>query len=134
MIVSKDKKYSIIVGVVRFDNKFLVLKRTLDQKFDPGKWEFVSGFLKQDDKEVAVVEQVKSETGLEAKLIESGKAFEVKDQYGIWTIHPFLLETGQSEVKLNKKDHSESRWIFQEEITNLDRVEGLEKNLDAFDL
>ena len=132
--LSKDKKHVIVVGVVRLDNKFLVLKRTLSQEFDPGKWEFVSGFLKQDDKETAVVEQVKYETGLHAKIIQTGETFEVADQYGVWIIHPFLLESDKRQINLNKDDHSEYKLISQEDVTNLDRVEGLEKNLVSFDL
>ena len=121
--------FEIIVAVVLFNKKVLILKRKADKRYDPNKWEFVSGFVKEKNLAVFAEKQVAFETGLKVKLVRAGKQFEVHDEYGAWLIHPFVFEAENERVKLSS-DHVEYRWINADQILNYDCVKDLEKNLE----
>ncbi len=118
----------IVVGVVHDGQKVLILERTTDETFDPGKWEFVSGLLAGADLTAQAIEQVKEETGLTVRLIKVGKTFEVKDSYGIWIIHPFLFKPESDNVKLTNS-HTGYAWVEPGQLSKYDCVKDLAKNL-----
>lgn len=125
----------LAVSVVMHDNKLLILKRNQDKKFDPGKWEFVSSFIKgKDELKIQATNNVFHETSLKfPKKVIQGQTFEVEDKYGKWQITPFLFEYVSDFVKLTQ-DHSEYKWIDIKELKNFDCVNGLDKNLVCFGL
>lgn len=123
----------IIVAVVKYNNKILILKRTKEKRFDPSRWEFVSGFLGEANLETLATKQVLSETKLDAEITKKGGDFEVNDEYGKWLIHPFLLEADGDNVILGE-DHSEYKWINPKELVNYETVRDLDKNLTFLDL
>ena len=124
----------IIVAVVQCNNKILLLKRTMTKHFDPGKWEFVSGFVNTiKDLPSFAKERIFYETGLETAFVKKGKDFKVYDSYGEWLIHPFLFSSKSEDVKL-REDHKTYKWIETSDLSKFDTVHELEKNLIALNL
>jgi len=130
-----EKVKEIIVGVVKRGDKFLILRRKSNNKFDPDKWEFVSAFIKdKTNLEKYAKEQVYKETGLETEFLKSGEDFKVNDEYGLWLIHPFLFETFGDDVVLQPKDHSEYKWVLGEDLKIYRTIKDLDQNLKSLDL
>jgi 8-oxo-dGTP pyrophosphatase MutT (NUDIX family) len=120
----------ILVGIVKTNGKVLILKRSNNEKYDPGRWEFVSGFPKNSNYEEQIEKKAAEETGLEAKITKSGHQFEVNDEYGVWLINPFLLSSTSTDVKL-EKSHTDYQWIKPNQLQDFNCVKDLDKNLEA---
>jgi len=123
----------ITVSVITFENKILLLKRSAKKRYDHGKWEFVSGFVRGGELEDQARRQVIHETGLNPTLVKSGKSYKVKDEYGVWFVHPFLFSSKLEKVKLRPEDHQEYRWINSKDLARFSCVKDLGKNLDRLE-
>jgi 8-oxo-dGTP diphosphatase len=62
-----DEKYFCAVKALIFkDDKFLIVKRSLEARGDPHSWEFPGGRLEfKESPETAIVREVKEETALD---------------------------------------------------------------------
>lgn len=106
------KEYKIVLGVVKFKNKFLIGKRAITKKFAPGKWEFISGFIEEDEKpEQTILRELQEETNLHGRIIKSGETYNFKDKEGNWLVFPYLIGVKNDNFDINKDDHSELKWI-----------------------
>lgn len=124
----------IIVAVVQYKGKILLLKRAETKHFDPGKWEFVSGFINNEkDLRKFARERVLFETGLETIFVKKGEDFKVNDEYGEWLIHPFIFSSNSANVVL-KYDHERYEWMEPNDLSKFNTVHDLEKNLTALNL
>ncbi|MBI2671853.1 NUDIX hydrolase [Candidatus Woesearchaeota archaeon] len=124
------KTYVICVGIVKFNERILILKRIRNKRFSPNEWEFVSGFIKEhENAEDCVLREVKEETNLKGKIVKSGQVFETEDKYGRWIIIPFLITVKSDKVKIDIKEHSEYKWINPDRIDNFKTVADLKKDL-----
>lgn len=124
----------IIVTVIQYKNKILILKRNENKRFDPGKWEFISGFINNEQNlQDFAKERILFETGLETFLTKKGEDFKVNDEYGEWLIHPFLFSSESEDVKL-KEDHETYKWIEPSELSQFDTVHEIKRNLIALNL
>ena len=133
--MKENKMKEITVSVVRYDHKILLLQRQGTKKFDPGKWEFVSGFVKRGGTlQEQARHQIILETGLNATILRAGKSFKVTDEYGIWLIHPFLFSSENSLVNLRTEDHSQYAWVNSKNLNSFSTVKDLQKNLEALGL
>lgn len=111
------KTYSITTAVIKYKDKFLIGKRSTTKKFVPNKWEFISGFLdKPISAEEIIIEELKEETKLAGKLIKTAIPYSFTDEEGRWIVIPFLIEVKENKFKINKKDHSELKWVSLEEL------------------
>jgi 8-oxo-dGTP diphosphatase len=129
------KTYATVIGVVIFEGKILLLKRTDNRHSSPNKWQPVSGFIgEREAAEDAVLREVKEETGLKGKIIKVGKVFEVSDNWGRWVIMPFLVSVETDRVKIDKTEHSEYKWVKPKEIKHFDCVAGVKEDLEAVGL
>lgn len=127
--------YATVIGVVQFKNKILLLKRTGNRHSSPNKWQPVSGFIgERESAEDCVLREVKEETGLDGKILKSGRVFEIKDEWGRWIILPFLVTVDSDKIKIDPEEHSEYKWIKPEEISEFDCVAGARKDLEFLDL
>ena len=127
--------YAIVVGVVKYKDKILILKRHSKRSCSPDKWQPVSGYFKEKESaEGAVLREVKEETGLDGKIVKVGKVFENEDKWGTWITKPFLVEVNSNKVKLDPKEHSEYKWIKPEEFSKLDCTNNIKKDLKAVGL
>lgn len=129
------KTYATVIGIIKFGEKILLLKRNPNRHSSPNKWQPVSGFIgEKEAAEDAVLREVKEETGLEGKIIKAGKVFEVTDNWGRWIIMAFLISVDSDKVKIDLKEHSEYRWVKPEEITEFDCVAGIKEDLESVGL
>lgn len=127
--------FATVIGVVKYGEKILLLKRTLDRRSSPNKWQTPSGFMGEGEAaEDAVLREVKEETGLDGKIMKSGKVFEVTDNWGRWIIIPFLVSVDSDEVKIDSKEHSKYNWVKVEEVAKFDCVAAIEEDLKSLDL
>ena len=125
----------IVVGVVKFGERILILRRRDDSKFDPGKWECVSAFMKEHETaEETVFREVKEESGLECAIVRHGKLVEVKDQYGRWVIIPYLCEVKDDKVAIDPHEHEEFVWVYPKNVKEYKIVSDLPKDLEAVGL
>lgn len=63
------KTYACVIGVVKFDDKVLLLKRASNRHTSPNKWQPPSGYIgEREAAEDAVLREVKEETGLNGKI------------------------------------------------------------------
>jgi 8-oxo-dGTP diphosphatase len=128
-------KKLVVIGVVKFKDKILFLKRTSNRETFPNLWQTVSGFIDEGEtKEAAVLREVKEETGLDGKITKTGRIFETSGKYGIWINCPFLIQVDSDKVKIDKKEHSEYLWIYPKDIINFNIVEGVEQDLRAVNI
>ncbi len=124
-------KYRHAVFIVVYardkDNiKYLLLKRKLHWK----GWEFPKGKIeKSETKKIAALREAKEETGqkiLKIKKFNVHGSYKykkiLKDRPGVvgQTYHLFAAETKKGKVRLDKKEHSDYRWLeFKEAIKKL---------------
>ena len=110
--------YIISSAIIKYSNKYLIGKRTKTKKFDPDKWEFISGFIDTSESaEEIILREVFEETSLNGKIIKTGKPIELIEENSTrWIILPFIVEVNSSKTKLNKNDHQELRWVNLNEL------------------
>lgn len=124
--------YATVIGIVKFQDKILLLKRTSTRTSSPNKWQPVSGFIKErEPAEDAVLREIKEETGLDGTIEKKGKVFEISDDYGRWIIMPFLVSVNSNIVEIDSGEHSEYSWVRPKEIHNFDLIAGVEQDLKS---
>lgn len=118
------RTYPIITGIIKYNEKYLLSKRTSDAKVSPNEWEFVSGsFDTRESGEEIVIRECKEETGLECEIIVSGESITFLDKDTKWIVIPYLLESKSEEVVLSY-EHSEYRWCTLEDVKVLSLENG----------
>ncbi|MHA1988725.1 MAG: NUDIX hydrolase [Promethearchaeota archaeon] len=136
---SNLKTYFVVTGVVKHNDKFLILKKAADDWNYPNKWSFCSGYVKEyESAESTCLREIKEETGLDAKIIKTGKILEVIDENNRehpkkWVIAIYLCETNSKDVKLCH-ENQDFKWIKIEELENYPFVPGLTKDLKSLGL
>ena len=129
------KTYACVIGIVKFEDKILLLKRASGRHTSPNKWQPPSGYISEREAaEDEVLREVKEETGLNGHIDKAGKVFEVTDDWGRWVIIPFLVNVKSNQVAIDPREHSASVWIKPEDVTKYDLVKGVEEDLKAVGL
>lgn len=121
------KTYFVVSGILKYKDRFLILKKSPQDKNYPEHWSFCSGFVKEfESGEDAVIREIKEETGLDAEIITKGKIIEVEDKTKEknWVIMVFLCETGKTDIKLDY-ENSEYRWITKDDFRKFKFVPGI---------
>ncbi len=122
----------VVNCVVRYGDRFLVVKRSAELSTYPGLWNGVSGFL--DDGKTPVEkarEEVWEELGLaEEDIVEvrECRTLEIEDAaiQKTWIVHPMLVRVRTDRVRLDW-EASEHRWIRPEELESLVCTPGLDR-------
>ncbi len=126
------KTYACVIGVVKYNDKILLLKRASTRKTSADKWQPPSGYIKEREAaEDAVVREVKEETGLDGKIEKIGNIFDVTDKWGRWVIMPFLITVKSDKVKIDPREHSNIVWVKPKEIEEFDLVAGVKQDIKA---
>jgi 8-oxo-dGTP pyrophosphatase MutT (NUDIX family) len=116
--------FVIGIGVVKYEDKLLLLKRPSDAKQSPNEWEFVSGsFDVFESAEELVLRECLEEAGLKGEIEATGTLFEYMDKDIRWIIIPYLLSVNFDVVKLSD-EHTEHIWVDMEEIQQYDELNG----------
>lgn len=107
--------------------KFLILQRSEERDIHPGKWDFPSGEVEEEEPKNAALRELNEETDLKGTVLRSGDSFHVETSDGEFQVHPFLVKAS-GKVELSK-EHSDFEWIDTEELEEFDTVKGLKKDL-----
>ena len=124
------KTYVITSALVKFEDKYLIAKRSANKKFAPNQWEFISGFV--DTKEGAeniILRELMEELKLKGKIIKSAEPYVVNDKEARWMVIPFLIKLDNNSFVMNKKDHSEVKFVTSKELT---KYKELSKDINEF--
>lgn len=102
------------------DGKALVAKRAATKKFLPGKWELLGGHIEFGETiEEGLKREIREEIHIEVELDQPYYAFTYVRDTTIHMIEIDYLGTMQNvsqEIRINPEDHSEYRWISEEQI------------------
>ena len=130
------KTYLVVTGVVKNKDKLLILRKSLNDFNYPDKWSFCSGYVKEfEAAEDSCLREIKEETGLDAKIVKTGKIIEVIDEAKgkRWVIALYLCEADKTDVKLCHENVS-FKWVSLDELDSYEFVPGLAKNLSSLGL
>jgi 8-oxo-dGTP diphosphatase len=129
------KTYFVVTGILTYQDKILILKKSPDDRNYPNRWSFCSGFVKEFEAgEDTVLREIKEETGLDARITKTGDVIKVEDKEKNinWLVLTFLCETKKNGVKLDP-ENVDFKWITKYEIKDYDFVPGLIDDLKAID-
>lgn len=119
------KTIAYIVAVVKFQEKYLLLKRSEDAELSPGEWEFISGsFDTPETGEEILHRELSEEAGQTGQIVGTGKTFEYMEGETRWVVVPYLVVTDNQDVRLDGKEHVEYKWVDRNEIAEFDRING----------
>lgn len=111
------KRAPVVNCIVQHREKILIVKRSEELNFHPGKWNGISGFLDEPHKTVAekVREELHEEAGIKADdiiSIQEGHIIEEKDPNyeKTWIVHPILAKVMSDTVTLDW-EAAEYKWI-----------------------
>lgn len=120
----------IVKGIISYNNKVLIIKRSDYDKISPGKWEFVGGKIDfGENLEEALIREVMEETQLEIKiekiLYATTSMVNPKKQA---VIVVYKCSANEPYVKLSE-EHMDYRWVTEEELREL-LFEDILKDMD----
>ncbi len=133
------KSYFVVTGVVKHKDKFLILKKSPEDRNYPNKWSFCSGFAKEfESGEKSCLREIKEETGLDCRIVKTGKIIEVIDEKNRehakrWVVAVYLCEADKTNIKLCH-ENVEYKWVSLGELENYEFVPGLSKDLKSLGL
>lgn len=110
---------TVVAAFIKKANKFLIAKRSTGDQKMLGKWEFPGGKVEEGEEEKHAIErEIKEEFGLDIKAIK----FITNNvcEYPSRTIDLRLYECKYIKGEFNLHDHSEYRFVSEDEILNYD--------------
>lgn len=112
-------KIYLTKGLIRFKNKYLLLKKVRDMiPENAGKWECPGGKIDQDENpEKALLREIKEETGLDCKIIKELPLLQMTTETYDSKCHVYLLEAPSDKVQLSP-EHSAYEWLEAGEVKN----------------
>jgi ADP-ribose pyrophosphatase YjhB (NUDIX family) len=121
--------FFVVTGVIKFKDKYLLLRKSLKDFLFPGKWSFCSGYLKEiESAEAGVLREVKEETGLIGKILSTGNIFSIVHGERKFIVLCFLISVTSDLVKLCE-ENMEYNWVDLSEIDSFDCVPGVRKDI-----
>jgi 8-oxo-dGTP diphosphatase len=124
-------KIAVSAFIVK-QNKLLVLKRSDDDNFLPGKWEVLGGGLGIGESiSQGVMREVMEEAGVKVTVGDIFGYFEFKDGKGRPTVNlNFLctLDSVSDEVNVIKGEMQEARWLRLEDFEDVEFTSETMKN------
>ena len=140
--------YVVATAIVIKDGKFLIAKRSSNEKVNPGQWTVPGGKLEVNDYmkrpkdtsthwynvfETVVKREVKEETGLEIKNLKYLTSLSFIRPDGVPTIvASFFADYEHGDVKLCE-DLTEFKWVNLEEAKNYELIDGIYEELEMLD-
>lgn len=129
------RSYIAVKALIKNKDTFLILKNKDSDKNDElGGWETPGGRL-EDNEEIifGLKREIGEESGLETNILFPFNVYSgsVKPENAIIGIN-FLAEYINGEVKIDKSEHSKFMWATVQQIKQLTRSVGLQKEIDAY--
>ena len=120
-----DNDVNMVSKVLIIDDKdrFLALLRPTDSKYMPNRWDFPGGHLKDGEShKQAAKREVKEETGLTVKGLE-----EIGEDDKRMHVVFYRSTNYSGDIKLDKEENQEFKWIKLSEVDNYDTVPTVSK-------
>ncbi len=127
-------KFGIAIkGIIRKDDKILVLKRSSTDDFNSEIWETVGGGMKEEESpEEALKREIMEETGIEVKVVEPFRTFTFRKDTGEFKVGiTFICDYISGEIRLSE-EHSDYKWIKPEEFENLESIPSLYEEIKLY--
>lgn len=108
---------SVSVWIINSENKMLIQKRASNKKRYPNMWAMTTGAMTADeDKEIAIIREIKEELGIDIKQEELVFTERVKGNTAF--INNFIIkkDIDLKEIKLQKEEVADVEWDSYEEI------------------
>ncbi len=130
----------VATAIIVKDNKFLITKRSLDEKYYPGMWTVPGGKLDDEDYlsikknsanlyynvlENTMIREVKEEVNLEVKDIDFVTSIVFEREGGTPTMIISLSCTYKSGAVKLDKDSIDYKWVTLDEAKNYDLIDGI---------
>ena len=147
--IREKAHYVSVTGVVVRGNKYLICKRSPDEKAFPNKWCFPGGKIEQQDFintpkdtsdhwldifEKTVEKEILEETGLRVKARDYVASLVFIRPNGFSTIIiNMVAEPLTEEVKLDKSELVDYAWVSLEEAKNYDLIENIYEQMEKVD-
>lgn len=114
-------------------DRVLLLRRATDMDVFPGRWNFPSGQIEDEQPEHAAVRELQEETGLRGSIERNGDLLTLDETDHSFKLHPFFVMVDDIRVTLNE-EHDQYRWVEKERINQFDTVPALRKDLERLDM
>ncbi len=118
-IPNYDKK-TVSIVITNHKGQILLLKRALHKKWYPGKWDIISGKLKDNENpKDGFARELLEETGLSnLETVESKKPYAYKEKGQKWLVHPYRCKINTNSIKLNS-EHCDYKWVKINQLKHL---------------
>ncbi len=146
---SEKTHYVAITGIIKKDNKYLICKRSPNEKAFPNKWCVPGGKIEKKDFintkkdtndhwlnifEKTLRREIKEETNIEIKNIGYVSSLVFIRSNGYPTIIVSLCgEYDKGEVKLSEEELTEYAWVTLEEAKKYDLIENIYEQIEKVD-
>lgn len=109
----------IVTGIIKYKNKFLIIKRSDNDDFMPGSWEFPGGNLENNELiEEALKRELKEEIGFDlsnktSKIINYSDEVKEKNNKIIHIVElDFLIECDNANFNIVlSNEHTDYKWV-----------------------
>ncbi|MFB6304101.1 MAG: NUDIX domain-containing protein [Haloferacaceae archaeon] len=100
-----DTHAHVVTCFLRHDGRLLLTRRSDAVGTYAGRWAGVSGYVEGDpaDAVADARREIDEETGLDATLVRAGDPLDVADGGRTWTVHPFLFDAADRDVRPNEE-------------------------------
>jgi len=112
------KKHVSVAGILKYNNKILIVRRSNEEEIFPGYYEFPGGSIEiRETPEEALIREYKEEVNLDIKIIDIIRVFSYtfKDREIIELVYTVSLDDDPKNARLSN-EHDDMQWIAKEEI------------------
>lgn len=116
-MTEQKKVVPVVKGIIKYRNKYLIIKRSGEEENGSGSWEFPGGKIEfGESAEEALIREIKEETAIKTTIVRilytwSLIISENKQFIGL----TYLCDTDEEAVMLSS-EHSSFAWVFKEEL------------------
>jgi translation initiation factor 2B subunit (eIF-2B alpha/beta/delta family) len=121
----------VVTCFLRHEGRVLLTRRSPDAPTYPGRWAAVSGYVGDGESpETAARREVREETGVADPVpVRRGGEQSVVDGDREWTVHPFLFDVEDREVR-GSKEHAAVEWVHPTAIRRRETVPELARTYE----
>lgn len=128
----ENKKHIVaITAIIKYGDKFLIIKRNANEIAHPGKWAIPGGKAERGESITDVLgREIKEEVGLDIddeKEFIRDYTFVRPDGHNVIGF-TFLVTATSDNVKLGK-DFDDFKWILPKELEEYDCIEGIKRDI-----